>query len=314
MNGQGGLPHEVVNVLNATSSGASVQTACNNTVTESIYITEPYQTPTTTRTIHSIVFPSPNASPIEITTQSQVITSYMPEMTWCVAPAIFLYPVTGPPYSNGSTSYRQSVEGTGKCETVFAPVKTTICATTLTGLGSRISVTKCDQEITFSTEYGFTMETPTPTTTASSSLITPAPTLKRVLTYWLAPWQALTAGDTPEDVDVKVCTLLDEDNMECMRYQEVWQVVVVTSTSTTHRTIQVSTTVSGPGTIIVETVQSTITDTIESIDLSTVLMLETEIETESISSARKPTSTVRSTQEITKTVFLTKHLHHVSSR
>jgi hypothetical protein len=193
-------------------------------------------------------------------------------------------------------------------------VKTTICATTLTGLGSRISVTKCDQEITFSTEYGFTMETPTPTTTASSSLITPAPTLKRVLTYWLAPWQALTAGDTPEDVDVKVCTLLDEDNMECMRYQEVWQVVVVTSTSTTHRTIQVSTTVSGPGTIIVETVQSTITDTIESIDLSTVLMLETEIETESISSARKPTSTVRSTQEITKTVFLTKHLHHVSSR
>jgi hypothetical protein len=174
VNGQGGLPHEVVNVLNATSSGASVQTACNNTVTESIYITEPYQTPTTTRTIHSIVFPSPNASPIEITTQSQVITSYMPEMTWCVAPAIFLYPVTGPPYSNGSTSYRQSVEGTGKCETVFAPVKTTICATTLTGLGSRISVTKCDQEITFSTEYGFTMETPTPTTTASSSLITPA--------------------------------------------------------------------------------------------------------------------------------------------
>lgn len=313
---QAALPHEIYNVVNITTSSVShpMGTAANNVITESLFVTKSCQDPTTTRTIHSIVFPSPNASPIEITAQSQVITSYIPEMTWCVAPAVFAYALTGPPYLNASTSYVQSFEGTGSCETSYAPLQTTICATTLTGLGSKISVTACDQEITFSTEYGFTLETPTPTTTDSSSLITPAPIVKRSTTYWLAPWQALTAGDTPTDVDVKICSALDDDNMECTRYQEVWEVVVVTSTSTTQRTIQFSTTVTGPGTLHVETFQSTVTDTVESIDLSTVLMLETEVETESISKGRRPSTTIRSTQEITTTIFITKHLHHVSSR
>jgi hypothetical protein len=83
---------------------------------------------------------------------------------------------------------------------------------------------------------------------------------------------------------------------------------------TRQHTVQISTTVSGPGTLIIATATGIYTDTIESIDLSTVLLLETEIETESISSGRKPTATVSSTSEITKTVFLTKHLHHKSTR
>ncbi|KAL7779622.1 hypothetical protein CFE70_009127 [Pyrenophora teres f. teres 0-1] len=177
----------------------------------------------------------------------------------------------------------------------------TVCATTLTGLGSKIPVTACDQEITFSTECGFTVEKATPITT-SGSLITPAPSVKRVQTFWLAPWQSFTAGEPPSDVEVKICTDLDDGRMECIRYQEVWEVVVVTSTRTTEHTVQISTTVSGPGTLIVATATGIYTDTIESIDLSTVLLLETEIETESISSGRKPTATVRTTSEYTSTV------------
>jgi hypothetical protein len=123
----------------------------------------------------------------------------------------------------------------------------------------------------------------------------------------------MTAGKTSPDVDVKTCTNLDDDNMECIRYQEVWEVVVVTSTITKHHTVQISTTVSGPDTLIVATATGIYTDTIERIDLSTVLLLETKIETESISSGRKPTASVSSTSEITRTVFITKHLQYKST-
>jgi hypothetical protein len=81
----------------------------------------------------------------------------------------------------------------------------------------------------------------------------------------------MTAGETPSDVDVKICTDLDDDNMERILYQEVWEVVVVTSTMTKQHTVQNSTTVSGPGILIVATATGIYTDTIESIDLSTVL-------------------------------------------
>ncbi|KAF2844994.1 hypothetical protein T440DRAFT_502758 [Plenodomus tracheiphilus IPT5] len=324
------VPREVYDFQNTTQNNGSpvpTQLSANYTTpepvytTESVYITEyapgSCPAPTTTRSIYSIIVPSPGASPIEITAQSQIVTSYIPEMTWCVAPAMALWPITnGPPYLNSSTTeYSTSYEGTGSCETIFAPVQTTVCATTLTGLGSKISVTDCQQQVTFSTECGFTLETPMPSsvTTGFPSLITPAPNVRRLFTYWLAPWQALTAGNTPSDVDVKICTEQDDGTQKCVRYQEVWEVVVVTSTRTTERTVQVSTTVSGPGTLMLETMTSTVIDTIESIDLSTVLLLETEVETESISSGRKPTSTVRSTQEITTTVYITKKLKHVSS-
>ncbi|KAI8937955.1 hypothetical protein NX059_005637 [Plenodomus lindquistii] len=305
----------------STSSSVNYTIAESLYTTQSVYITEyaagSCPAPTTTRSIYSIIVPSPGASSIEITAQSQIVTSYIPEMTWCVAPAMALWPITnGPPYLNSSTTeYSTSYEGTGSCETMFVPVQTTVCATTLTGLGSKISVTDCEQQITFSTECGFTLETltPTPVATGFSSLITPAPSVRRLFTYYLAPWQALTAGDTPSDVDVKICTEQNNGTQECVRYQEVWEVVVMTSTRTTERTIQVSTTVSGPGTLIVETMTSTVTDTVESVDLSTVLLLETEVETESISSGRKPTATVRSTQETTTTIYVTKRLKHAPS-
>jgi hypothetical protein len=318
---QQGLPHQVFDVTQSTEAIVVASVTANDSIVEPATHTntELLPTPISTPFVYTTLFPSPNASPVEITAQSQVVTSYIPEMIWCVGAPIVQVLITEPLYNNttanSTTYYSASIDGTGSCSTMFAPIETTVCATTLTGLGSKIPVTDCDQQITFSTEYGFTLESATPVT-SNGSLITPAPTVKRVQTYYLAPWQSLTAGEAPPDVDVKICTDLDDDDgrIECVRYQEVWEVVVVTSTVTTERTVQISTTVSGPGTLVVASSQAVYTDTIVSIDLSTVLLLETEIETESISSGRKPTATVKSTMEVTTTVFTTRHSQHASTR
>ena len=275
----------------------------NHTVTE--------QCTSTTRPIYSLFYPSLDATAIEITAQSQIVTSYLPEMTWCVGPPLALQPVsTRAPYLNYSTEYEVLTIGTGRCETVYVPTVTTVCATTLTGIASKITVSECDQQITFSSECGFTLETPSPTI-SSLSLVTPAPTVKRMTTYWLAPWQSLTAGNTPSDVDIKICTVQEDESLECIRYQEVWEVFVVTKTFTTHRDVQLTATVTGPGTLIVETLNPVITDTVETIDLSTTLLLETEIETESTSKAKKlVTRSGGPSEAATSTLYITKHIKY----
>ncbi|KAF2797098.1 hypothetical protein K505DRAFT_270238 [Melanomma pulvis-pyrius CBS 109.77] len=281
-------------------------------------VTEQCPTATPTRPpILSIVYPSPDADPVEVTAQSQVVTSYIPEMTWCVGPPVGFIQmtanVTGPPYLNHSTEYSTIIEGTGSCETIYVPTETTICATTLTGLASKVAITECDQEITFSSECGFTLETPT-LTASNFSLITPAPSVKQMMTYWMAPWQSLTGGDTPSDVDIKICTVLDNDKLECLRYQEVWEVVVVTKTVTSQRQVNLATTITGPGTLIMETIQIYITDTIETIDLSTILMLETEIETETTSRGKKLVTRLGDEQGVpASTVYLTKKVKYRST-
>ncbi|KAF2818731.1 hypothetical protein CC86DRAFT_472605 [Ophiobolus disseminans] len=297
---QQGLPHEVFNV---TQSGDPPVVTIREPQTINVITTESWtktqQCPTqsSTRTIYSIVFTSPDASPIEVTTQSQVLTSYVPEMTWCVAPPMALLPVSAPYPNATTTQYTTIISGTEYCETQYAPVSPS---------------QTCDQEITFSTECGFTLETPSPIT-QSASLITPAPTVKQVFTYWLVPLQSLTAGETPSDVDVKICSAWGDGNFECIRYQEVWEIVVVTKTSTTMRSIGFTATLTGPGTLIVETIQVFIENTTEIIDFSTTLLLETEIETESMSIGRKsPTGSSASWEDAVSTLFITKAVKHKS--
>ncbi|PVI02355.1 hypothetical protein DM02DRAFT_589739 [Periconia macrospinosa] len=265
-------------------------------------------------TVYSTLYPSPNASAVEITTQSQTVTSFIPEMTWCVGPPIGFIPILNAPYANQSAEYETIIAGTGHCETVYVPTTTTVCATTLTGIATKVTVSECDQEITFSSECGFTLEAAAsaPTqTTASNSLITPAPIVRKMMTYWIAPWQSLTAGDTPSDVDMKICKVLDDDELECTRIQEVWEVIIVTRTTTSTHDVQLTTTVSGPGTLIVETMKIHVTDTIETVDLSTSLLLESEIETESTSKSKKLVTRSESDKEPqTSTLYITKHLKH----
>lgn len=282
------------------------------------------QCPAPTPSIYSLLYPSPDALAVEITSQSQVVTSYVPEMTWCVGPPIGFAPVTTKaPYLNESTEYEVVTAGTGHCETVYVPTEVTICATTLTGIASKITVSECDQEITFSSECGFTLKTPTPVT-SDFSLITPAPTVKRMTTFWVAPWQSLTSGNTPSDVDIKVCTVQEDETLECIRYREVWEVLVVTKTVTTNREVHLTTTVTGPGTLIIETMTAIITDTVETVDLSTTLLIETGIETESTSRRKKlvsrpdgpggPSGPRESSGPATSTLYITKHLKYKTPR
>lgn len=122
--------HEVVNNLPRRNAIA------NATTTEACSLPSRSSTPVTT------IYPSPGARPIEVFNQSQVVTSFIPEATWCVGPPIGLVAtatILGPPYLNASTLYSTTVAGTGSCETIYAPTTTTVCATTLTGLASKVS-------------------------------------------------------------------------------------------------------------------------------------------------------------------------------
>jgi hypothetical protein len=310
----------------ATEVATTTETA---TLTTTLLTTlPPPPPPTTPAPTYTTITPSPSAIPIEITAQSQVVTTYFKEAVWCVGPALYRSLLPGAPFTNGSANYTEIAEGTGSCSTLYSAAPTTVCATTITGLASRVTVTECDQEVSFSSENGFSMVTPTPSTvwtsvgddvngSASPVTITAAPTLQRLVTYWLAPWQSLTAGGVPSSVDVKICTLdtPDAGRRTCQRYREVWEVVVVTSTSTTSRAVELLTTLSGPGTLVVQTTKSYITDTVVTVDLSTTLLLETEREVESTSvsvlqrevstqSVPTPTETRRSTS----TRYITKHL------
>lgn len=275
----------------------------------------PNKCPQTTQAeVLTTIIPSPGAASIDIVSQSQVVTSYFADFTWCVYGPMGLIPTAtalGPPYFNGSTLYATTIGGSGGCETVYVPTATKVCRTTLTGLASKITVTDCSQEITFSSQCGFTLETPTPTVSNFTALITPAPTVKQMMTYWLAPWQSLTSGEAPSDVDIKVCTILETDEeLECIRYQEVWEVVVTTETVITERSFQVSTTVSGPGTLIIETLQAFITDTIAHVDLTTTLFLVTEVARETTSRSKKLVTRSDNAVEPTATVHVTKHVKY----
>ncbi|KAF3031835.1 hypothetical protein E8E12_000875 [Didymella heteroderae] len=274
------LPHQVYNVT-AVEPPSIPATTVNFTITESFTTTSTTtSTATTIETLTStatttetttlppplppvstltVIYPSSDAAPVEVTSVSQVVTSFIPEATFCVGPALYFSSIAGGPFFNGSANVTQYISGTSSCDVEYSTTTKTICATTLTGLASKVTVSECDQEITFSSECGYSLETPTPSpaTTSASPLITPAPTVRRLMTYWLAPWQSLTAGDVPSDVDVKVCTVLDDGNMKCQRYQEVWEIVVVTSTVTTSFPVTFSRTVSGPGALIFDSMRLT---------------------------------------------------------
>jgi hypothetical protein len=271
----------------------------------------PHLKPSTTSSILTVITPSPGAIPVEVTQQSQVVTSFIPEMTMCVGPPVGLFPVTtlGPPYFNQSTVFGTTVAGTGSCSTVYATTETTVCATVITGIASKMTVSNCKQDITFSSEAGYSLEVPTPVT-VNNIEITPPPTLRRMVTYYAAPWQSVTMGEPPKDVEAKICTILDDGNLECESYEEVWQVNVVTVTRTSTSQVDLATTVSGPGLFMVNTIHINITTTYESVSLSTTMLLETEIEMETTS---KSTRTATSPMELVEsTAYITKIVKHAS--
>jgi hypothetical protein len=122
------------------------------------------------------ITPSPGASPVAVTKQSQIVGSFVPEFTLCELPPLEFIPISqhipvptgisAGPYHNYSIS---TWPGNGTCTTIYSPTITMVCATTLSGLARKYTVTDCAQDLTFSTEYGYVLVTPTPTPVVSAS-------------------------------------------------------------------------------------------------------------------------------------------------
>ena len=174
----------------------------------------------TTLTPLTTIFPSPGASPVVVTTQTQIVTTYIPQYTLCELPPLaFLTPSALATPTSGSLPFLNysisTPPGNGTCTTVFKPTITAVCATVLSDLTTTYTVSECNQNITFSTEYGYSLVIPTPTpvilsgalsTLNSTSYITPPPSVQTLRTYYIAPWQDLTSAGPPADVDYKICT------------------------------------------------------------------------------------------------------------
>jgi hypothetical protein len=263
---------------------------------------------TTQPAVLTYVIPSPSAAQIAVTQQSQLVTSYVPQITVCALPPLafisgsFSNPApTGPPYLNYSVSYPA---GSGTCLTTYSPTITPICYTVLDGIATRITVSECSQLITFSSDVDFALETPQPTMTGLS-LVTPAPYVRPVATYYVAPWDELTPGETPNTVEIKVCTTYMNGTTICMDSIEVWRTEIVTWVTSITSHIDLTTTVSGPARVMVETYHLDVTATKTLFALSTQMGLEYEFETlttiRRTSSGRGSTTTVTSTSTNTIT-------------
>lgn len=263
-------------------------------------------------TILTYLTPSPGASAIAITEQSQLATSYVPQYTLCALPPQAVFPATPLPTLSTMTSpwrnYSISIPpGNGTCTTIYSPTPTMVCATTLTGLVEKYTVSKCDQDITFSTEYGFVLASPTADSDSSAlatsgALITPRPTVQRLTTYYLAPWQAVTAGMAPSDVDLKVCALYANGTEECIHQYEVWKTSLITKSATRTTSVNISTTLHGLSQVIVETYIANITEQLTTFSMSTDM--EFEYATEIMTTQRESVTSVSPTptQYLTVTV------------
>jgi hypothetical protein len=203
-----------------------------------------------------------------------------------------------------------------------------VCATTLTGLVQKYTVSRCSQDITFSTEYGFVLAKPTDsidlsaigasssapmsaaspmsdaTATASDLAITAAPTIQRLTTYFLAPWQSVTAGLAPKEVALKVCAKYGNGTEECIRQYEVWHTTLLTESATRTTSVNISATLHGLSQIIVGTFAANITEALTTFRMTTDL--ELEYQTEYTTTSREivvETATVASTNYITRTLL-----------
>ena len=269
------------------------------------------------------ITPYPSASPVQITQQSQVVTTYVPQYTLCESLHVAFVPVSatntislGPPSLSGAASPSLTfAPDNGTCSTFFSPSKKSICATTLTGLDTTYPVTACDQLITFSTQLGYTITTPTATPTIAlndtaifpnTSLVTPAPLVQTLTTYYLAPWQKFTsAGSSPDDVQVKICSAAGDDTDQCLLEHEIWVAQLATITTGTTSHISFIATIPGPTQLVIETYVANITETLTTLTMETNMVLNGNLVTETLSTSRlsSPTQTPQSTQTSTITVL-----------
>ncbi|KAF4632498.1 hypothetical protein G7Y89_g5621 [Cudoniella acicularis] len=154
---------------------------------------------------------------------------------------------------------RNTIESnTTSCSTAFTTITTT-CSIVLEGLFTAITVSDCDQIITFSSQndYSITTTTGNPTPTPAlknrdASIQSPSPTtyIQDIVSYYLAPWQSLAAQALPPNITVLICKNDNTDTQMCETIHEVWVVVASELAVTQTSTLLVSTSLVLPGILL----------------------------------------------------------------
>lgn len=136
-------------------------------------------------------FPSPDATATPITEQGQLVTMYF-ATTEC-----------GP----GST---QADDAEPSCTTSYVSEVTAICATSLEPLAAEpISITKCDQQVTYSSQHGYELaeaSQPADDTTTPKSV----QEIHTLTTYYAAIWTDVVPGVKPT-AGIEVICSADND-------------------------------------------------------------------------------------------------------
>jgi hypothetical protein len=255
---------------------------------------------TTQAGVLTIITPSPGAVPVPVTEQSQIVTTYIPQFTLCDLPPVGFFPVPRPTTISSDAPFRNiSVTippGNGKCETIYKTTATMVCATTLSDLTTTYTISKCPQDVTFSTQYGYVLVTPTATANLTGNstygaMITPAPSIRTLTTFFLAPWQQLTTAGPPGDVDLKVCATLANGTVNCVREYQIWKTSLLTINASSTISVNFSTTIAGPSQLIVETFVANITKALVTYSMSTTMELQYVTEALTTKTASRAVST-----------------------
>ena len=106
--------------------------------------------------------------------------------------------------------------GVDGCSTLYTPVTTPICHTTLSGMGQiPITVTDCMQLVTFSTSSDCAAAT-------ASGIV-----MGDKRTFFLAPWRVIASGVVPSNVTVEDC-LFGQGGEDCSTSTESWTLTTET--------------------------------------------------------------------------------------
>ncbi|QSZ32415.1 hypothetical protein DSL72_001989 [Monilinia vaccinii-corymbosi] len=137
---------------------------------------------------------------------------------------------------------------TTSCSPSYQTVITTRCSAVLTGYFTRHTISDCDEIVTFSTQYGYSLATTKP---PASRVSTPCQSdtknyVQNITTYYAAPWQSIAADD-PSDIHVSICGLSSEGIQVCTTVLEVWIIHVEYSPVYRTEAISVSTVFSSTG-------------------------------------------------------------------
>lgn len=117
---------------------------------------------------------------------------------------------------------------TTSCSPSFQTIITTKCSTVLKGYFTRHTVSECDEIVTFSTQYGYSLATTKPPAHSVSASNRrdrnksgTTTYVHNITTYYAAPWQSIAADD-PSNIHVIICGLSSKGIQVCTTVNEVW--------------------------------------------------------------------------------------------